>query len=62
MRRTPCPGCGSRFHRDCSQPRTGKGKGSRKGKGKSKGAHPFFGALAAGMVFALSAARATGQA
>ena len=46
MRRSPCPGCGSRFHRDCTQPRTGKGKGSRKGKGKSKGSHMVLNALA----------------
>jgi hypothetical protein len=34
LARSPCPGCGSRWHRNCSD-RAGKSKGKGKGKGKT---------------------------
>ena len=34
LKRVPCPGCGSRFHRDCTKKAKGKGKGKGK-KGTS---------------------------
>ena len=41
LARTPCPGCGSRFHRDCSN-RQPKGKGHSKGYGSGKHSFGIF--------------------
>jgi len=43
LKRSPCPGCGSRFHRNCTIPRD---RGPGKGKGKGNGPPRTFGTFA----------------